>query len=150
VIADVRHKDMYSRVKLVCILLLAILLVAPIILENILGIYRMPLTGWQRPTWILLFFLSSLLLLILPVVTIIRRRSFSRLDGGCWLALVFAWLLYPLSLYGYCHLMNRARNDTWRWTFEGEGVYYFVDSRHPETFAGLINTFPPYISLPKQ
>ena len=137
-----------SRIKTGLIILVIGLFAVPIFFESILGFYLIPLSGWQRPTWGILFFAASVFLLIIPVFTGVRMRRIASLDIVCWGAIIFAWIAYPLSVRAYCDLASRHRQDTMHWTGQ-DGIYYFVDSRYPDTFSGLIQIYPPLIRLPK-
>ena len=138
-----------SRTKIAFLILMVALFAVPIPFERIFRLYSMPLTGWPRPTWAGLFFAASLSLVALPVVTGIRIRRISPLDIACWAAVFVAWVAYPFGIRTYCDLASRNRSDTWHWTGR-DGTYYFVDSRYPDAFSGLIDTYPPYFSLPKR
>ncbi|WP_038158558.1 hypothetical protein [Verrucomicrobium sp. BvORR106] len=137
-----------SRFKAVFLALLIGLFVVPILFESVLGWYAMPITGWQRPLWGLLFLGSSLMLLVLPLVSGVLARRISGLDIACVAAVVVAWVAYPAGIRTYCEMASRNRPDTWHWQ-KDDGLYYFVDKQHPDAFSGLIEVYPPHFSLPE-
>lgn len=115
-----------SRFKAVFLALLIGLFVVPILFESVLGWYAMPIEGWERPLWGLLFLGSSLMLLVLPLVSGVLARRFSGLDIACVAAVVAVWGGYPAGIRIYCELTSRNRPDTWHWQGDN-GLYYFVD-----------------------
>jgi hypothetical protein len=137
------------HIKIASLVLLGTLFTFSILFENVFHVYSMPITGWQRPIWFLLFVTGSLFLVAMPFATAVRQRHISILDYACLASVLLAWLIYPLGVRVYCFYASRSRADTWHWVYEGGGLYYFVDRRHPDVFAGQIEVYPPYFSLPK-
>ena len=133
--------------KRASVLLMLGLFALPLLLENILEIALMPSGGLMVWAWIVLFWAATISLILVPLCSAIRHRRIAGFDVVCWVMPIFAWFVYPWSIRAYCDQVNHSRADTWRWTGR-DGTYYFVDSRHPEAFAGLIETFPPYFLLP--
>jgi uncharacterized membrane protein YhaH (DUF805 family) len=143
-------KPLY-RIKISSLVLLIALFGLPVLFGSALRIYSMPINDWQRPTWFLLFAAATLLLVIAPAATAFRQRRISRLDWVCWVSVLLAWIIYPLGIHAYCDYANRSRSDTWRWSYaDAQACYYFMDSRNPDSFAGLIEAYPPYFSFPKR
>jgi len=143
-----QNTEMLTRTKIILVAVLFTLFGGVILMESILHLYSMPLTGWQRPLWLISFLVTSLALIAIPVYTSIRMRKTRAIDIACYLTLFIAWIGYPFGMHFYCEFSNSNRSDSCRWEGKG-GTYYFIDSQHSDSFSGLIELYPPFFSFPK-
>jgi len=139
---------MSRKIQIASATVLILLFAIPLIFESWLEVYQMPITGIARPAWILLFFASSILGLGLPIFHAMRKRFSPVIDSASLALLLIMWIAYPAAIRSYCSHVNGTRTDSWHWKQADSGLYYFVDRERPGGFAGLIEIYPPHISLP--
>jgi hypothetical protein len=141
---------MIRRLQIAALLVMALLFPLYAMASSIIGI-GFTLSGLDRWAWTAGCLVSYALLVLTPVAKMIRQRKW-RLDAldlvGITTVFCAMWL-YPRSVQWYCDRENARRTDSWHWVAGGHGLYYFVDKNYPDAFAGMIEVYPPYFSLPK-
>jgi len=112
------------------------------------------LTGLDR--WgVIIAYLIPLLLTVgftlaaIVLVPFAGFRSLWRPASVGALSFFTAYLFYPLSVGAYCDYANSHRTDTWRWVHAEDCIYLLDKTQGTDSgFAGLIEVYPPYFSLP--
>lgn len=117
------------------------------------SVLKVPFTisGVDRMAWIAGCMSAYAILFFAPLIKMLRERKlrFDKLDVVGLIVVFCALWVYPQAVRWWCDRENARRADTWHWITDNDGLYYFVDNKNPDAFAGHIEVYPPYFSMPK-
>jgi hypothetical protein len=140
---------MARRLQIAALVVMALLFPLYALASSVIGI-KFTIAGPDRWVWIAGSLLSIAILLLAPVTKMIQRRKWKpdEVDLIGVMVVFCTWWLYPRTVQWYCDRENALRTDGWHWV-GNQALYYFVHKDHPDAFAGMIEVYPPYFSLPR-